>query len=192
MELDADVARAVDLEERHRLLAVEVDLGVRGVVADDDLVTLGERDRLAEELARRGRRRRIVRVAEPHQLRGLRDAVGNRRQVGQERVLAPQRHAMDDAVAESRADRVDRITGVGAEHDVARIDERDRHVRDAFLRADQRDDLAIGVEADAESRCVPVRGGTPERRHAFVIRVAVVGGVARRLAKLGDDVRRCR
>ncbi len=56
VELDADVAGAFSLEEAHGLIAVVGDLAVGPVVADGDVVLLGEAHCLLEE--GRGRRRR--------------------------------------------------------------------------------------------------------------------------------------
>jgi len=159
-------------------------------VADDDLVTRGEADRLLEERARGDRRRGVVRIVEPQELRAPRDLVGDGAQVGEEAVLATQRHAVRDAAVEVRPDVIDRVARVGHQHDVARIDEGDRHVGDALLRADERDHLRGRVEPNAVAALHPPRRRLAKGGEALVVGVAMVLRVARRLAEAGDDVRR--
>ena len=68
MELDADLAGAVGLEEADRPVAVEGDLAVGAVVADGDVMLAGEGDRLLEEVEVGDGAGRVVGVVQPEQL----------------------------------------------------------------------------------------------------------------------------
>ena len=54
--------------------------------------------------------------------------------------------------AEAGPDRIDRIAGARDEHDIARIDECEGNVPDAFLRADQRQHFVGRIQRDMKRR----------------------------------------
>src|SRR3989454_3008135 len=60
---------------------------------------------------------------------------------------------------------------------------------DAFLRADQREDLVRRIERDVEAPLVPVGDRLPEAQHPLVGRILVVLRIAHRLPHLLDDRR---
>ena len=72
VELDAHLLRPVGGQEAQPLLAVEDDLAVGVVVADGDVVRLGEGDEPVEERPRRAGAGRVVRVVQEHPPRLLR------------------------------------------------------------------------------------------------------------------------
>ena len=65
-----------------------------------------------------------------------------------------------------------------------------RKICDAFLRADQRADLALGVEADAETAPVPIRRGFAKLRQAFVVGITVIFRFVGGALESFDDVTR--
>src|SRR6185369_15292714 len=87
---------------------------------------------------------------------------------------------------------VDRVARVGAEDDVARVDEREREMRDGLLGADHADGLADGMDGDAEAALHEAGGGAAKRLHADVRRVAVGPGIAAASSQRLDDVGRRR
>src|SRR5262249_336103 len=89
VEFDGDLSSALGLENGNRPFAVEVDLGIGGIVTKNHVVAYGEIDRLSKELARGSRRSRVVRVAKPHELRGTRDGLRDRVEIREEVVLLP-------------------------------------------------------------------------------------------------------
>ena len=183
-------APGVSRNERRRRLVVH--LAVGEIARDDDVVLLRERDDAFVEAGGGQRGGRVVRVVDPHDLRAARDVRRDRVQIDEEAVVAAQRQEVGLAAREARQRRVDRIARVGAEHDVARVDEREREVRDRLLRSDHADDLLLRVERQAEARLHERRGGLAEALHPDVRRVAVRRRIARRLGQRGDDVRRRR
>ena len=191
VELDPHLAPAGQLEEAGRPIA-EVDLGVGGIVADDDVVPGGEADRLREERARRDRRRGVVRVVEPEELRAPGDVRRHGGEIREKAVLAAERQAIGDAPVEARPDVVDGVAGVGHEDDVVVVDEGDRHIRDAFLGADQRNHLGGGIDGEAVAFSHPAGSRLPEARQPFVVGIPVIGRVTCGLPQSRDDVRRRR
>ncbi|MNT70313.1 hypothetical protein D3C72_2086810 [compost metagenome] len=69
----------------------------------------------------------------------------------EERVVRLDRNRADDAAGHQEAEGMDRIGRVRAEHHVARRGDRLGHVGKAFLRAERRHDLGVGVELDVEA-----------------------------------------
>ena len=82
VELDPYVLRAIDFHEARRGLAVVENLRICCIVADDDLVFLGEFHHSLKVVLAHDDRRRVVRRIQEHQLRLLRHVLGNRLQVG--------------------------------------------------------------------------------------------------------------
>ncbi len=83
---------------------------------------------------------------------------------------------------------MDRIGGIGHEHHVARRGDRLRHVGEAFLRAERRDDLGVGIELHAETALVIAGLGAAQARDALGGRIAVGARLADRLDQLVDDM----
>ena len=149
MELEADLFGARDLEERDRPVAVECNLRVRGVMAQDDVVAPAEFDGTFEKLSVRCGGGRVVRIVEPHQPRPVRNVGGNRFEVGKPVIFRRERHHVWVGAGHDRAGHVDGVTRVGCEHDVARIDQGEWRVADPVFRAERGQDLGRRVELDA-------------------------------------------
>jgi hypothetical protein len=109
VEFETDFARAGCFQKARRPVAGERDLGVRRVVAEDDVVLAAERHHALEEFEVGDRRRRIVRIVEPHQPGPLEHVSRDRREVGQPGVFGTQRHQVRLAVGHQGAGLVDRI-----------------------------------------------------------------------------------
>ena len=192
VKLHAHFHRARRLQEAGGLVAVERDLGVGGVVQHGYVVPRRELHHLLEVVGLGYRPGGVVRVVEPHHLCGPRHVLRYGLQVGQPAVLLQQRHPVALAAREPGAHRVDGIAGIGHERYVARVQEAQRGVAYALLRADERQHLLVGVERDAEAPLVPVGGRLPELGQAVGLGVAVVGRVQGRLPQPFDDVGRRR
>jgi hypothetical protein len=65
-------------------------------------------------------------------------------------------------------------------------------MEDPFLRSDEGLDLLVGIECDPEPPLVERRDRRPELRHPRIRRVTMGSGIAGRLGKGLDDMRRCR
>ena len=99
-------------------------------------------------------RRRVRRIVQ-HQRDRLGHGVAHRalerRQELLERGAARHRDVAHRAAGDDEAVGMDRIAGVGHQHDVARRGDRLREIGEALLRAQRDDDLALGIELDAEA-----------------------------------------
>ena len=83
---------------------------------------------------------------------------------------------------------MDRIGRVGHQHHVARRGDRLRHVGEAFLRAERRDDLGLGIELHAEAARVIAGLGAAQAGNALRGGIAVGARLADGLDQLVDDV----
>ena len=83
---------------------------------------------------------------------------------------------------------VDGIAGIGDEHGVARIENREAEMGDAFLGADGDDGFGVGIEVDVVARLVPVADGLAQARNSLGDGVAMGDGLLRRFNHLVDDV----
>ena len=83
---------------------------------------------------------------------------------------------------------MDRIGGVGHQHDVARRGDRLGHVGEALLRAERRDDLRLGIELDAEAARVIAGLRAAQAGDALRGGIAVGARLADRLDELVDHV----
>ena len=73
-------------------------------------------------------------------------------------------HAHHVRSGDDRAVNMDGIAGVGHQHRVARIEDGQAQVRDAFLGADGDDGLGFRVEIDVVAGFVPVADGLAQAR----------------------------
>ena len=135
---------------------------------------------------------RVVRVVQPQQLRAGGVGGGHLVEAWQPAVLLAQRERKRVAAREHRRDLVHGVAGRRADREIAGVDEAQRQVPDALLRADQRDHLGLRVERHAVAALIPARDGFTELRQALALRVAVVGRVLGRALQRFDDVRRGR
>ena len=131
----------------------------------------------------------IVRVVDPEHAGLLSHVGGYRVEVGQEAVLFGQRQVIRRAAREHRADRIDRVSGIGHERHIAGVDEAECGVGDAFLCADQRHNLGRRVERDLEALCHPACDALAQIRQTLGFGVAVVGGHIGVLVQRLKDVR---
>src|SRR5439155_12709433 len=96
---------------------------------------------------------------------------------------------MRDTAREARRNRIDRVAGARHEYHIAPIHESQRDVADAFLRADQCQDLGGGVQPNSEPPLVPGSHRSTEREEAFIGWILVVLRVGCRLLQPFDDRR---
>ncbi len=191
-ELDRDVLRARHLQDRRRRHVVEIDLGIGEVADDPDAVAFGEGDDafVEAEVDRLGGRVRRIAHDEhrrlwhgiAHRMFELVEQVGTRR--GGD--------AADGAAGDDEAEHVDRVRRVRREDDVAGRGDRLGEVGQPLLRAERDDDLALGIDLDAEAARVIGGLRLAQPRDAARRRIAVGVGLGRDLGELGDDVRRRR
>ena len=179
--LDAAVLGAGHGEDAQRV--VVEDEAVRVVVDDDDAPPPGEVHQPFVQLRRGGRAGGHVGIVGPHQADAARVHCLQPVPVGHPAVLFLQ-VVGDDVRAQQSAERgVRGVARVGHQHLVARVDEGQRDVQDAFLRADERLDFRLRVQADAVPAAVPVGKGLPQFGYAHVGHVAVAVGVVGGLAQ---------
>ncbi len=124
----------------------KVDFAVGEIVGDDPVVFLGELDGFFVEGERGGGGGGIVGIVEPDEFGFLFDLFGDGVEVGEEVVFFEEGHEVGDAAGENGAGVVDGVAGLGDEDDFARVDDRQRQVRDAVFGADGGEDGFVGVE----------------------------------------------
>jgi hypothetical protein len=157
-------------------------------VDDHDLVLFRELDHFVEELRRRARARRVVRIVKDEHF-GLGENVGGDAfQVGQEVVFLEQRQVVDDSAVILRVGAEDRVARYGHQDHVARIDQRGGQDGKRRLAADGVDDLRLRVHRHA-AHLAQVFGRRLLQDGVAIVRIAAV----LRLARLGverlDDAR---
>ena len=149
-------------------------------------------DEVAVEIQRGDHGGRVRRIAH-HDRDRLGDGMHHRPLGGAEEFLVRlDRHRADHAARHQEAEGVDRIGGIGHQHDVARRGDRLRHIGEAFLGAERGDDLAVRVELHAEAALVIGRLRAAQAGDALGGGIAVRARLARRLDQLVDDVARRR
>ena len=102
------------------------------------------------------------------------------------------RQMPDGGARDDEAELVNGIGGVGHQDHVAGRRDGLRHVGEAFLRAQRRHDVLVGVEPDAEPALVVGRLRLAQPRNALGGRIAVGARLADGLDHLVDDVLRRR
>ena len=184
-ELDRDVAGAVDLQDRGRRIAVEIDLGIGEVGEHPEVVLLREGDEIAVEIEIADLGRRVGREGddERHRLRDrVDDGALERPQVllGIEAAVVERGDVAQGAAGDHEAVGVDGVAGVGDEHDVAGGGDRHGEVGEALLGAEGGDHLGLGVELHPEAAGVVAGLGAAEAGDALGGGVAVGAGAAAR------------
>ena len=144
-----------------------------------DVVLPAVAQRGLQVLLRRHRAGGIVRVVEPHHLGRSRHVVRDGVVLGQPSVALVQGHDVALRACEHGAHRVHRVRRVRHQRDVAGIQEAERRVADAFLRADERQHLGIRVQVNVEPLLVPVGDGAAHFRQAIGFGVAMIRRVLR-------------
>jgi hypothetical protein len=155
-------------------------------------VAAREADQVAVEVEVGDLRGGVRRVADHYRER-LGDGVHHRTLEGLEIVrIRGGRKRPDHPAGHQEAERVDRIAGVGAEHDVARRSDRVGDVGETLLGSDGDNHLAVGVELHPEAAPV-IRGlRLPEPVDAARGGISVGIRALRGLGELGHDMRRRR
>ena len=177
MELQPDFPSALHLKEAAGPVAVVADFGIGRVVEQGDVVLAAIGDGRREVLLGGHRAGGVIGVVQPHDLGGAGDLRGDGIQLGQPPVGLPQGHHVAFRSGEHGPHLVDRIGRVGNQGYVAGVEEAEGDVADALLRANQGQDLGIGVEGHAEAVLVPVGHGAAHFRQAVGLGIPVVGRV---------------
>ena len=107
---------------------------------------------------------------------------------GHELGIGARRQMPDDAARHDEAELVDGISRVRHEDHVARRGDRLRHVGEAFLGAERRHHLRVGIELHAEAARVIGGLRLAQALDALRRRIAVGARIAQRLDQLGDDM----
>ena len=189
-ELDGHVARAGDLHDGRRLVAVKTDIGVRQVMDHQDVVLARKPDHALEELEVDALRGRIAGEPEDHHL-GLRDRLAHRAlDLDKEIRTRRHRHRVDIGSRDHGAVDVDRVARIGNQHRIPGIKRGEHQVGQALLGADRHDRLGIRIERDVVAALVPVGDGLAQARNPLGYRVAVRGRARGGLDEFLHDVGR--
>jgi hypothetical protein len=146
-------------------------------VHGEDAVFARQLDCALEQAVGDDRSGRVVGVIEEHQPRASEGVGRDRVEIRRKSALGPERQQLRLRARQQRAPRVDRIAGVGRERDITRIEERKVEVEDAFLGADRRHHLGLGVKRDPEATRIESRDGLAELAPAAIGRVLVGAGI---------------
>ena len=146
VELNAAVLGTRYLEDAQVLLAEDERVGI--VVDDDDAVLTCEAHQTLVGLAAGAATCRHVGIVGPHQFHTREVHPLQFVEVGLPTVVLAQVVVHNLRTENLRERRVSGIAGIGHQHLVAGIDEGQRDVQDALLRADERQNLGFRVEVD--------------------------------------------
>ena len=163
------------------------DEAVRVVVDDQDIVPGAEVDDPLEQFRRGGLSRRHVGIIDQHHLHAVESRPFDGLEVRIEIRLLVERIGQHLASGQPHGGRIGRITRVGDQHLVARIEERHADMHDALLRTDQRQHLRIVVQLGAVPLPIPVGKSLAQNRLALVGHVFVDVGALGFLRQPVDD-----
>ena len=192
MKFDPHFACTFGFQETHRSVIVVSHLRIRRVMADDDIISVGEVDNPVEKILVRHRRRRVVRIIDPKKLGLFGNLHRNRIEVGQELIVFSQRQKVVLTSVEGCTDMIDGVARAGDQYEVAGIHEGNRHIADPFLGADEGDDFFGRIELDIEAFEVPTGYGFAKFRHARTARITMVDGLAGAFQEFFDYDTWCR
>jgi hypothetical protein len=148
------------------------------------LLRLGDRFLVEIEIGRVGGR--VRRIVEDQRQR-LRDRMAHGAlDRDEELVVGLDRHGADHAACHQKAEGVDRIGRIRAQDDIARRGDRLRHIGEAFLGAERRDDLRVWVQLHAETAGVIGSLRLAKTRNTARGRVAVGARIAHDVAQFVD------
>ncbi len=182
IELDAAVLGARHLQKRERLVVEDEAVGI--VVHHDDVVVLCEPHQTLVGLHAGRSACRHVGIVGPHQPYTRKVHLLQLVEIGLPAVLRTQ-VVVHNLRAENLAERgIGGIARIGHQHLVARIDESQRDMQDAFLRAYQRQHLLRGVEIYIVKTLVEACHSLTQLRRAHRWLIAVGIGLAGHLAQL--------
>ncbi len=157
---------------------------------DHDVVLVGENDEPLEEVVIDDGAGRVVRVAHEDHAGALQHGRLDAVEIGLETELGAQRQVHRGRVGECRSGGVDRVARVCRETHVTWVEKGDTDVGDAFLGAQQRHDLGLRVERDAETSIVVASHGATELGRPAIGRILVGALVAHALDQGGHYVGR--
>ena len=151
-----------------------------------DIIFSGKRDELFIKAVRCHGRRRIVRVGNNHEAGPTGYSFRYFRQLDDIVIFFFLRHIVDFRPGQPRAIGKNRVAGVRCQYKIARIDNRQRNMREPFLRAQQGADFRPGIQCDTIAAAVPV---THRLQHTRLIpqRVEIVFRRKRRLRQSLHD-----
>ena len=192
VELHADVFSPLRLHHTDGLVTVECHLRIRAVVTDENVVLLTELQCPVKEIDVGDGAGGIIGVAQPHKLRLRQNVVLDAVKIRQEAVALLERQVVRSSASQLGADGIDRISRVRHQGGISRVDKAKGDMPDALLGANQRQHLGIRVEGHVEAFLIPGGDCPAQFRQSLRFRVAVIGGVLRRLAQSFDDMGGCR
>nr|QNO42018.1 hypothetical protein JAMFHPCN_00001 [Methanosarcinales archaeon ANME-2c ERB4]QNO42525.1 hypothetical protein KMCHGNIM_00015 [Methanosarcinales archaeon ANME-2c ERB4]QNO48721.1 hypothetical protein IBEPLGGF_00001 [Methanosarcinales archaeon ANME-2c ERB4] len=155
---------------------------------NDYVVLACEIDHLLKKREISDCRSRVVRIIEKDQFGFICDVRRYCVQIGQETGFCEKRHSVGHAACKERPDFVDRVCRIRHKHDVARVYERKRDVRNPFFRSDECEYLPHRVKRDIKRLFVPFGCRLPKGQHSCVRGVLVPLRVVRGRTQRIDDV----
>src|SRR2546425_1584788 len=167
------MAEAAHLEPGVRR-PVDPQLRVRLVAREQELVGARELGEPLEEVERRLRSRRIVRVVDPDDRRACPRLRPDGLEVGQEAALLEKRQLQDLGACERGAAIRHGVTRLGRHHEPlvrGPVDDDLREQEDRLFRAVRWNDLGVGIELDAEPARAPSGDGAAELGQPFGKRI---------------------
>ena len=178
VELDGDVLRTRDLQDRRRLIAVEPEIRVREVVHDDHLACARECDELLHEGEIDTCRRRVVRKRRDDDAWARPRLFVRGAHVVEEVLAGAHADVVHAGAGEDRAPDVNRVRRARNQRGVARTEQRQHQMREALLGTDRRAHFGFEVERDTERALVEVGDGETQLRNTAARRVPVIARVA--------------
>src|SRR5262249_53330326 len=155
---------------------------------DIELATAGHD--MLEIIARRDGGRWIVRIVEIQHARAVQRLARNLAQVDEEIGARTQCVAIRLSAREQRAPLVRVVAWARNDRDAPRLEIREGEMRNAFLGADERNDLGEWIEADAEPLRHPRRNGLTICNESEAKAIATHGRLLRRVDERLDRLRR--
>ena len=102
------------------------------------------------------------------------------------------RHAANRGARNDETKGVNRVAGVGREHDIARRGDRLREIRKAFFRPQGHHNFAIGIKIDAKTAAIIIGLRAPKTRNPFGRGIAMRLWVTGYFGKFFNNMRRGR
>ena len=180
------------LQQTRRFLVVEVNLSVRGIVTDGQVMIFGKVDCFLKKVKIGGGSCGVVGVVQPHELRFDKYLNGNCIEVRQEVVLLCQGHEIGFTARYQSAHRVHRVSRIGHQRYVARLNKAQGNVSNPLLGSDERKNLFLRVQNNPEAPLVPFSDGLSKLRQAICLRVPMICRVMSCSTHMFDDMGRRR
>ena len=161
-------------------------------MAENNVILFAECNRFSKEFQIRNRRRRVVGIIQKHQFCLLGHIGRNCSKVRQEFILSRQRHIVGNAVGKHRPQFIYRIRRVRNQSVIARIDEGQKDMRNAFLGADQGHHFSRRIQVRVKTFFIPGADCGPKFQRPFIIRITMIFGGPHGFAHLFYNLRRRR